>query len=1449
MGKTMKQNGYVIQMYQFARRYRYNYEGCMRYFNYLADTPEHGRQTVDGEEQADGKHSDNAYMVLGDFDMLEINPVDTFRKYHDVSDLAKKNLGRRQNVLLYCIEDETEPPRLQYCCEKRCWCKRESDQPIPKRFFCLSLLSVTNEALNRTDIFAILPQLRKKILSMADDLNKDLNEQEQVLCEVYGALNATEVSIVWLCNQYVDVLMFLDYLKHMTLFVTEDKSETPLFLASNTTIATKPDEDFEVLQKNLVQSFPDVKGSAAVQISFQDELKDHIGAEKLIHEIVSGLDDEEYEVLYSAGEYDLVVRLPAFCALKRMQKNQILNNAERDLDGKYKVKLKEILRNNTQLLLEQDTYENCRLKESLEKQVFTLDVKNARWIASSTKTTTPSTEEWLELSDPEANIIRDNYQEKMPEKSNFAYYNDIRKRMEKLLRPSAGAIDMFDLLYADYLSTIANAYNKIWVSDFHCQFKAVLHAVDLWLNYQIAPELPNDNSSKSQWQFFQDLTNAFKQQVYHLAQSSRMVLEIPRCHFRMTSQYDLLIHTYYGFAKIILEAIYLMQGNDNQSDLIPLVTVNTVPQVKTELYFEYGNNDEMRAINLNIPASIIFDPQRGLYYLAHELFHYAVPQSREKRNYHMGCFIISESFKNQFIHIFNYILYTTVDGTIDKKIKKLLKSNTDPYGLSQLVRILFFVNHTGDEMEFGKYWLDEEILGFVQMNASRWRDDDKIGCGSKDTSVTYQRKIFAYCYSELSTKFFTELCEYLMQCIYRKFSVAFSEIRKYKTLEEIRQNVSLPSSEELDKLFDRFIYCSANRKYRTLQFSGLRSDGADNEANVKVIVTLWKAVREACSDTAMVSLTSMGLDDYLLFCIQSWQDTSCGSFKSENLDEGEWLRVGFVYNYLHKYWNLRDPDQIKNSFIKKYVHFYTSRKDLEEDLRFQKIVWDATDWWKAFVYKCHIKFAIGNAGKNDYDFISFFDSVFVPILSDFNVEEKASEFAVKGDKRLKSICIRIKKNVYDKYNQIMEDTLANNKNGGGWYIPWSISKEEDYRNKRFQCDLSVAQYFQKQKTLQQLSELNHEIRNSRINVHKWKPDILPGKNIENSREISWQFHVRSLEELLFYLQYCENKIQNGNENEPIWFRGQPNESFKLVPSIMRRYDQVKCKEHRSLRAYQQSEYEEFKYCADGAPEIPSGVRFTLSDYLALMQHYFVPTTLLDYSENAFFALYFALENYFENNTSDQKSVALYLLKPKKLNSLCREKSDARREDLTKRIADEAELWIEKNVITPNDWIHCAIPNLSTKPNEKKFDSYLLGNLEFDQEYAAWIEKGQDDIYEIRRKHITELCLPVAIWTSRLNTRIRKQSGCFVAFNLYMLPELGKQKMGLNNHAFDYASLEEIQREILRETSPEKKADNVFLYKIIIDGDCCQSVTKWLHGMGISRASVYPELELLKNRFK
>ncbi len=633
MEKERMQNGYMIQLYQYARRYRYNYEDCISYFNYLIDYPEHnGKPAEETKEETDsnGCH----YTVFGEFDMLEIIPVDSFRKYHDVSGLAKKHLGRRQNVLLYRIGDVNEQ-KIKFNTKDKCWCYRVPDEKtIQKRFFCLSLLSVTNEVLAEINIFQLLPEIRGKILSITDDLNEGLKESEKLVCEVYGALNATEIGIVWLCNQYTDILLIIDYLKHMKLQIESGRKDAMLFLASNTTIATKFDRDPDNLCGKNNGIFPRVKGCGAVQISVHDKLKNRREAEELVEDIIRDCDPDECRVLYSSGEYDLIIQMPASDILEKMQKGGILNNAKKDKKGKYKKELRSILRNNTQLLLDRKEIEGSIFYNKIDLQSFVLMVGVSHKNPDNMINQNKGWEEWRELADKDLLLKEGKITEtgiSIEKDSNNSYYNRIRRDMEKLIRPSAGAIDMLDLLYADYLSTVSSAYNQTWVADFHYQFKGVLHAISLWIERQGRQDLRDESIQDRQWQDFSDLTNAFKQQVYHLSQSSRMVLDIPRCHFRMTGQYDLLVHTYYGFAKIILEVIYLMQGKNSQSDLVPLVTVNTVPQVKSELYFEYGYNDEMRVINLNIPASIIFDPQRGFRYLTHELFHYAVPQSREKK--------------------------------------------------------------------------------------------------------------------------------------------------------------------------------------------------------------------------------------------------------------------------------------------------------------------------------------------------------------------------------------------------------------------------------------------------------------------------------------------------------------------------------------------------------------------------------------------------------------------------------------------------------------------------------------------------------------------------------------------------------------------------------------------------------------------------------------------------
>ena len=91
-------------------------------------------------------------------------------------------------------------------------------------------------------------------------------------------------------------------------------------------------------------------------------------------------------------------------------------------------------------------------------------------------------------------------------------------------------------------------------------------------------------------------------------------------------------------------------------------------------------------------------------------------------------------------------------------------------------------------------------------------------------------------------------------------------------------------------------------------------------------------------------------------------------------------------------------------------------------------------------------------------------------------------------------------------------------------------------------------------------------------------------------------------------------IQGGNEhNESILFRGQANEAFELIPSIARPVltGNLISEERNLIELAMLKLPDVFK--ADMRP----------LERLALLQHYGIPTRLLDVTENALVALYFA----------------------------------------------------------------------------------------------------------------------------------------------------------------------------------------------------------------------------------
>ncbi|WP_115718463.1 FRG domain-containing protein [Gallaecimonas mangrovi] len=122
--------------------------------------------------------------------------------------------------------------------------------------------------------------------------------------------------------------------------------------------------------------------------------------------------------------------------------------------------------------------------------------------------------------------------------------------------------------------------------------------------------------------------------------------------------------------------------------------------------------------------------------------------------------------------------------------------------------------------------------------------------------------------------------------------------------------------------------------------------------------------------------------------------------------------------------------------------------------------------------------------------------------------------------------------------------------------------------------------------------------------------------------------INSIQDLLVELA-ADNEGYNG----AIWYRGQANKEWELMPGYLRL--RTPPSESTLIKKFKQS-----------AAMLISTIPNQSFDWLFLMQHYGVPTRLLDWSESPLVALYFAVENYKQHEGVD---AALWSLRPSELN--------------------------------------------------------------------------------------------------------------------------------------------------------------------------------------------------------
>lgn len=110
------------------------------------------------------------------------------------------------------------------------------------------------------------------------------------------------------------------------------------------------------------------------------------------------------------------------------------------------------------------------------------------------------------------------------------------------------------------------------------------------------------------------------------------------------------------------------------------------------------------------------------------------------------------------------------------------------------------------------------------------------------------------------------------------------------------------------------------------------------------------------------------------------------------------------------------------------------------------------------------------------------------------------------------------------------------------------------------------------------------------------------------------------------------------DNRILWFRGHSNSSWELKPSIWRQYNKEEERNfsHRFKSRASARNIDLPKYNESGK-------------WLSLMQHYGLPTRLLDWTRSPMIAMYFALEPYIYKNNDVTNDACIWILEPHELN--------------------------------------------------------------------------------------------------------------------------------------------------------------------------------------------------------
>ena len=133
--------------------------------------------------------------------------------------------------------------------------------------------------------------------------------------------------------------------------------------------------------------------------------------------------------------------------------------------------------------------------------------------------------------------------------------------------------------------------------------------------------------------------------------------------------------------------------------------------------------------------------------------------------------------------------------------------------------------------------------------------------------------------------------------------------------------------------------------------------------------------------------------------------------------------------------------------------------------------------------------------------------------------------------------------------------------------------------------------------------------------------------------------VKSIGAYIDAVTDASNQWDGASEYSTVWFRGIPHSDYKLQPRLYRDCEGSPSDQEGNIR---------LEFFNRALPYMSTVYDRKQWDWYFLMQHYRVPTRLLDWTESALVALYFALYDRRPGNTSPP---AVWMLNPHELNAI------------------------------------------------------------------------------------------------------------------------------------------------------------------------------------------------------